>query len=138
MLDCDPNDFGCNGGLMTTAYEYIKKNKGIDTDDSYPYNASDNKCRFNKTNIAATVSGYKIIKPGDENALINAIATIGPIALAIDASSSTFAFYSSGIYSDPNCSTIELNHSATAVGYGTLNGTEYYLVKNSWGTSWGI
>ena len=77
------------------------------------------------------------IKSGDEQAFTNAIATIGPISSAVDASQSSFQLYSSGIYSDPACSSSQLDHGLTAVGYGTMNGQDYYIARNMWGTSWG-
>jgi len=77
------------------------------------------------------------IKSKDENDLQNAIATVGPVSVAIDASKSTFHFYKSGIYNDPTCSSVQLDHGVLAVGYDSQNGKDYYIVKNSWGTSWG-
>ena len=54
----------------------------------------------------------------------------------MDAEQSSFQFYSSGVYSDPACSTTA-NHGIPIVGYGTLDGQDYYILKNMWGTSWG-
>jgi cathepsin L len=73
----------------------------------------------------------------DENALQSAIATVGPISVGIDASHSLFQLYRQGVYNEPACSPIQLDHAVTIVGYGTQDGQDYYIVKNSWGTSGG-
>jgi len=140
LVDCSGKfgDLGCNGGLMDNAYQYIKANGGIDTEASYPYKAVDQKCQFNKTTIGATVTGYTDIPSKDENALQQAVATVGPIAVAIDASHFSFQFYHKGVYDEWLCSQTRLDHGVLAVGYGAdPKGTKYWLVKNSWGTSWG-
>lgn len=75
---------------------------------------------------------------GSEPDLQKAIATVGPISVAIDASQYTFQLYKGGIYYDENCSSQYLDHGVLAVGYGTEKKGDYYLVKNSWGTDWGM
>lgn len=140
LVDCSRKygNMGCNGGLMDQAFAYIKDNKGIDTEQSYPYKAIDQKCKFNPQTVGATDTGFTDIESGDESALESAIATVGPISVAIDASQSSFQFYASGIYSDADCSSEQLDHGVTAIGYDSMGqGQDYYIVKNSWGTSWG-
>nr|KAI8751873.1 cathepsin L1-like [Biomphalaria glabrata] len=138
LVDCSGGygNLGCNGGLMNYAFEYIKNNPGIDTGVSYPYEAIDNTCRFNSATVGATCTGYVNVAQS-ETALKAAVANVGPISVAIDASRLTFQFYKSGIYFDSGCSSSRLNHGVLAVGYGAIGKKNYWLVKNSWGTSWG-
>jgi cathepsin L len=139
LVDCSgaQGNMGCNGGLMDQAFEYIQVNKGIDTEDSYPYEAADKQCRFKSANVGATDTGFTDIKSKDESALQEAVATVGPISVAIDASHTSFQLYKHGVYNEPLCSQIRLDHGVLAVGYGTDSGKDYWLVKNSWGEGWG-
>jgi len=140
LVDCSGKfgNQGCNGGLMDQAFDYIKANKGVDTEASYPYKAVDQKCKFKAANVGATVTGYTDVTSGDESALTDAIASVGPISVAIDASHDSFQLYSSGIYNEPDCSSSELDHGVTAVGYDTSADGDFYIVKNSWAASWGM
>lgn len=129
---------GCNGGAQVNAFDYIARNGGIDSESSYPYEAHGDRCKYDPNRKAATCKGAVRLPSGDEQALTNAIKNIGPISIAIDASKPSFMNYHCGIYSDPTCSPSKLDHAVLAVGYGTdKNGQDYYIVKNSWGTSWG-
>ena len=78
---------------MDYAFQYIKDNQGVDTEKSYPYEAKDLKCRFKSDSVGATDTGYTDIRSQDENALLQASATVGPIAVAIDASHMSFQLY---------------------------------------------
>ncbi|KAJ6215615.1 hypothetical protein RDWZM_010115 [Blomia tropicalis] len=140
LIDCSTKygNHGCNGGLMDFAFQYIKSNHGIDTEASYPYEAKEGKCRYSKRNSGATDTGFVDVPQGDEKRLKEAVATVGPVSIAIDASQPTFQFYNEGIYDEPECSSTELDHGVLVVGYGTdEDGKDYWLVKNSWGTKWG-
>ncbi|RNA42782.1 cathepsin L1-like [Brachionus plicatilis] len=143
LVDCSKNDrnSGCNGGTMNAAFIYIRDNNGINTEESYPYEGIDGECRFRPENVGATLTRYEDVASDNECALTKAIANVGPISVAIDASLTTFQFYSSGVYYDPFCTRLNLNHGVTAVGYGVSTNSslneEYYIVKNSWGEDWG-
>ncbi|EYC42688.1 hypothetical protein Y032_0521g2860 [Ancylostoma ceylanicum] len=140
LVDCSTKygNHGCNGGLMDLAFEYIKDNHGIDTEESYPYVGRDMKCHFKKKDIGAVDNGYVDLPEGDEEALKIAVATQGPISIAIDAGHRTFQLYKKGVYYDEECSSEELDHGVLLVGYGTdPEAGDYWLVKNSWGTGWG-
>jgi cathepsin L len=139
LVDCSKaqGNMGCNGGLIDQAIEYIKVNNGIDTEDSYPYEAVDDSCRFKAANVGATDTGFTDITSKDESALQQAVATVGPISVAIDASHASFQLYKHGVYNEAFCSQTRLDHGVLAVGYGTDSGKDYWLVKNSWGTGWG-
>ncbi len=140
LVDCSSaqGNSGCEGGLMTQAMDYIISNKGIDTESSYPYTATDGTCRFRHTTVGATLQSYTNVASGDENDLQQKVS-LGPTSIAIDASQNSFQFYSSGVYSDPACSSSELDHGVLAVGWGSdATGGAYWIVKNSWGTDWGL
>ncbi|KAK1319975.1 hypothetical protein QJS10_CPB04g01628 [Acorus calamus] len=136
LVDCNTENHGCKGGWMNTAFKYIKNNGGITTESKYPYKAVDGTCDTAKAKYhAVVIDGYQNVPANNENALLSAVAN-QPISVAIDASGSAFQFYKEGVFSGA-CGTT-LNHAVTVVGYGTtVDGTKYWIVKNSWGSNWG-
>ncbi|XP_042020413.1 vignain-like [Salvia splendens] len=136
LVDCEQDNEGCNGGLMEHAFEYIKKQGGLATESIYPYTATDGNCDVTKMNApAVTIDGYENVPENDEDALMKAVAN-QPVSVAIDAGGSNFQFYTEGVFTG-ECGT-ELNHGVAVVGYGSaLDGTKYWIVKNSWGPEWG-
>lgn len=121
---------------MDDAFQFIEQNGGLTTESKYPYRGVDGSCGATNKASAAKITGYEDVPTNDENALMKAVAN-QPVSVAIDASGSDFQFYSSGVFTG-SCGT-ELDHGVTAVGYGVDidSKTEYWLIKNSWGGSWG-
>ncbi|KHN04480.1 Cysteine proteinase RD21a [Glycine soja] len=136
LLDCDRTvNAGCSGGLVDYAFEFIINNGGIDTEEDYPFQGADGICDQYKINArAVTIDGYERVPAYDELALKKAVAN-QPVSVAIEAYGKEFQLYESGIFTG-TCGT-SIDHGVTAVGYGTENGIDYWIVKNSWGENWG-
>ncbi|KAL5847347.1 hypothetical protein ACOSQ3_010871 [Xanthoceras sorbifolium] len=136
LVDCDTSyNEGCNGGLMDYAFEFIINNGGIDSDEDYPYTAMDGRCdTYRKNAKVVSIDDYEDVPVNDEKALQKAVAN-QPVSVAIEGGGRAFQFYESGVFTG-TCGTA-LDHGVAAVGYGTENGVDYWLVRNSWGNSWG-
>ncbi|GJX31599.1 senescence-specific cysteine protease SAG39-like protein [Tanacetum coccineum] len=136
LMDCDRSgvDQGCEGGYMDDGFKFIIQNKGINTEAAYPYQATYATCNTKKEPIrAANITGHEDVPANSEAAPLKAVA-MQPVSVAVDAYE--FQFYSNGVLNG-SCGT-QLDHGVRAVGYGTTDdGMKYWLVKNSWGTTWG-
>jgi len=147
LVDCDHEcmmyenqqtcDAGCDGGLMPNAFTYVIKNKGIDTEASYPYTAVDGTCSFNAANVGATITNFTMISH-NETDMQEYLYAHGPVSIAADAAE--WQFYIGGVFDFP-CGTT-LDHGILITGYGIevdILGFHipYWWVKNSWGGSWG-
>ncbi|XP_050510586.1 uncharacterized protein LOC126887224 isoform X5 [Diabrotica virgifera virgifera] len=142
LVDCDKLDDGCNGGLMDNAYRTIEKLGGLELEREYPYEGVDEKCHFNKTEAVVRLSGALNISH-DETDMAKWLTQNGPISIAINANA--MQFYAGGV-SHPFkvlCNPKNLDHGVLIVGYGvhttkyTKKQVPYWIVKNSWGKSWG-
>jgi len=141
-MDCskENGNNGCGGGTMDNVFKTVQQLGGIalEQDDSYTAKfESDKKDKKKPLYTAAQVTGFVDIPQGDENALITACGTIGPISIGIDASQQTFQLYKSGVYNDPNATAAGIDHAVVLVGYDSADGQDYYIVRNSWNTTWG-
>ncbi|KAF8393628.1 hypothetical protein HHK36_021873 [Tetracentron sinense] len=140
LVDCARafNNFGCNGGLPSQAFEYIKYNGGLDTEEAYPYTGIDSVCKYSSENVGVQVLDSVNITLGAEYELKHAVAKVRPVSIAFQVVHD-FRFYSGGVYTSNTCGStpMDVNHAVLAVGYGVENGVPYWLVKNSWGANWG-
>lgn len=141
LVDCDIHDKGCNGGLMDIAFEFDEKGRGICTEEGYPYEAvRHTSCNTECTPVNDTVvKSFHDITPGDAKALKASIAQ-QPTSIAIEAKQMVFQFYKSGVLSNDECGkNAAIDHGVLVVGYGKDkdSGLPYWLVKNSWGETWG-
>ncbi|CAD5117923.1 DgyrCDS6668 [Dimorphilus gyrociliatus] len=144
LVDCSwgEGNNACDGGEDYRAYRWIIKNNGIPTSDSYgAYKGTDGKCHSKSPGleIGAKIKNYVNVTAYDVEALKKSLVSQGPISIGIDASHRSLSFYSHGVYSDPKCGNKpeDLDHAVLLVGYGTLDGKDYWLIKNSWSTYWG-
>ena len=143
LVDCDTRsnggkDMGCNGGLMDNAFSWIKKNGGICTEKDYPYVSGETK-KAGTCHTCAAVEGTDVEKYFDvpsksDDDMMEAVAQ-QPVSVAIQADQKDFQLYTSGVFTG-SCGT-DLDHGVLVVGYGDMDGEQYYKIKNSWGTSWG-
>ena len=135
LVDCDTNNHGCNGGDKVAAMSFYKTHNPI-LESDYKYTARDGTCQYSsKPHVNVNVS--KVVAGGiDDPVTMKSAVAAAPNAVSIEADQRVFQSYSSGVYDGTGCGTRH-DHAVIVVGYGVENGTEYYLVKNSWGTSWG-
>jgi len=133
IVDCDTSDSGCNGGDLPTAFGYVEAN-GQEPESDYPYTAEDGTCQYNQQDVVAKITGFKYATQSqNETAMQVAMMSSGPLSICVDASD--WQNYNGGVIESCGDS---LDHCVQAVGWATYSdGTPYWNVRNSWGTSWG-
>jgi C1A family cysteine protease len=144
IVDCssDLGNYGCDGGYFDASYWYAQLN-GLMSLADYPETSAEtgepgDSCSFDSSSSKTSVTSWRNVRFGDEAALMQAVAQVGPVSVGIDAHLDSFMLYSDGVYSDTEC-TPNVDHAVLIVGYGTTtDGVDYWLVKNSWGTNWGM
>ncbi|KAJ3671766.1 hypothetical protein LUZ60_007845 [Juncus effusus] len=148
LVDCDQQcdsdnvcDAGCNGGLMTNAFEYLKSAGGLESEADYPYTGTDGTCAFKKSKIVAKVKNYTTISTNEDQIMAN-LYKHGPLAIGINAA--FMQTYISGVSCPYICIRTYLDHGVLLVGWGSsgfaparLKNKPYWIIKNSWGSSWG-
>jgi cathepsin L len=137
LIDCVTNCKGCSGGNAEPAYAYVimKQAGNFNSEAKYGYQAAAGSCRYSAADALTNIKDMAAVTRS-EAALQSAVASYGPITVSIDASHQSFQAYRSGIYNETACSDIKTNHVVVVVGYGT-SPSDYWLVRNSWGKSWG-
>ena len=134
QVDCSRGygNEGCDGGFHDNAFKYMI-DYGLETESEYPYVAKDSTCNYNKQEVKVYVENFSNVPTQDIDQL-KAAAAVGPVSVSVDADDN-FRYYTGGVLTQ--CGT-SLNHAVVVVGYGaTDKGTEYWIVRNSWGASWG-
>ena len=144
LVSCDNlrnggRDHGCNGGLMDNAFSWIQKNDGLCLEEDYPYTSGTTKSAGNCETTCSVVSdsdiqSYHDVDANSDSAMMSALSQ-QPVSIAIQADQKDFQLYQSGVFTG-SCGT-QLDHGVLAVGYGSENGEDYYLIKNSWSEEWG-
>jgi cathepsin H len=142
LVDCagDFENNGCEGGLPSHAFEYIRHAGGLESDVTYPYTAKDGQCTFRRNIAVGYVRhGSFNITQGDETELAERLYNAGPIAVSFQVIGG-FNRYVSGVYRADNCgtTTLDVNHAVLLTGFGTENGANFWNIKNSWGATWGL
>nr|CAH04635.1 silicatein beta [Suberites domuncula]CAH05007.1 silicatein-B protein SILICAbge_SUBDO [Suberites domuncula]CAI46304.1 silicatein beta [Suberites domuncula] len=145
IVDCSVTygNHGCACGDVNRALLYVIENDGVDTWKGYPsggdpYRSKQYSCKYERQYRGASARGIVSLASGDENTLLTAVANSGPVSVYVDATSTSFQFYSDGVLNVPYCSSSTLSHALVVIGYGKYSGQDYWLVKNSWGPNWGV
>jgi len=141
LVDCAPNPKhcggtgGCEGSTQPLAFDYLVMAKGHDSEADYPYKGRDGTCEDSKHAPKIGITGKVELPTNNYTSLMHALVTAGPIAISVDAS---WGAYEGGVFSDPKSGIhTNIDHAVQLVGYGTMGGKDYWLVRNSWGASWG-
>jgi len=136
VVSCDTSDAGCGGGDPPTAYQYVISAGGQEYYSDYPYTAENGQCEFNSADIDAVLTNWQYVTQSeDENAMQSFLVSNGPLSVCVDAES--WQYYQGGIITTSSDCGTSLDHCVMITGYGTSESTNFWWVRNSWGTDWG-
>ncbi|XP_030749400.1 cathepsin L-like proteinase [Sitophilus oryzae] len=136
LIDCTTDiNFGCSGGMLEPTFPYIQQN-GLESEADYPYQGEDGNCTYDSSKVVTKITSYVYFN-GSEEVLKEAVGTAGPVVVGIDAD--YMKYYSNGIFTESGCpqDSASLDHAVLVIGYGSEDGSDYWIIKNSWGTAWG-
>jgi cathepsin L len=139
LVDCDADSCACAGyGDPIKVLTGMLAQNGLEAETSYPYIGTQGTCKYNAAQVKATIPGVGLIPSGDEESLKAYVEKVGPVLAFIDADHSSFTNYTSGVYYEPLCRSTYPTRTVLIVGFGSDSGSDYWIVKTSLGTSWGI
>ena len=135
LVDCVNRCYGCDGGDEYYAWLYSKKHP-IALRSHYAYTAKDGNCKDSE--YVGKVSAVSTVDLDQSVAQHKAAITKIPVNVGVCAGGKPYRYYKSGILDDPDgiCG-IRHDHANLAIGYGSQNGKDYFILRNSWGSSWG-
>jgi len=135
IVDCDKTCDGCNGGWTYLAYKYVETAGGLEPEADYPYTGVNGKCNFNSADVSSTVSNWQYVSQSasGETAMYNYVGSTAPLSVCVDAS--TWQYYNGGVLKTCGDS---IDHCVQITGYNVMSGSNVWMVRNSWGTDWGV
>jgi len=134
LVDCSTASHGCNGGNAGSAFTYYQSSAAM-SESSYTYTAKNGTCKYSSNNTGVKSTSHSKVTSSSASAMKTALAG-RPLSVAIEADKSVFQSYKSGIFNSTSCGT-SLDHATNVVGWGSSGSTDYWIMRNSWGTSWG-
>jgi cathepsin L len=126
---------GCSGATPQLAFAYIASAGGMTSEDNLPYQGSDGSCPAALPTLVAGIKGFQQVDTNSYESLMDAVANHGPVSISVDANN--WDSYESGIFDGCDQGSPDINHAVQLVGYGTENGKDFWIVRNSWGSGWG-
>jgi cathepsin F/cysteine peptidase B len=134
VVDCDKDCHGCGGGWPYRAMNYVAQAGGADSESSYPYEARNGACRFKPGSVVAKIRSYKKL-PTSETAIRDALQTTSPFSICVDAN--RWSSYRSGVMRSTECGK-SIDHCVQLIGFDSTATIPFWIVRNSWGTGWGM
>jgi cathepsin L len=140
IIDCAGEEYNlnqCFGGVEFKVFEYIRDRGGISAQSDYPYTGKFGECRRADKPVNISVKGYGFVQSENSETFKRALVSEGPLTIGVDQTQESFMRYAGGIYFEPNCEENYLTHAVLLVGFGVEDGEEFWVIKNSFGVTWG-